>query len=77
MDHAIHPSRKGYSHFNREESLLDDFEKCVKKIEEDQQILIPSGFICDYLALGWLELRDGLYHLTQAGSSAMRRRKLS
>lgn len=77
MDHAIHPSRKGYSHFNREESLLDDFEKCVKKIEEDQQILIPSGFICDYLALGWLELREGLYHLTHAGSSAMRRRKLS
>jgi hypothetical protein len=77
MDHAIHPSRKGYSHFNREESLLDDFEQCVKKIEQDQQILIPSGFICDYLALGWLELRDGLYHLTHAGSSAMRRRKLS
>lgn len=77
MDHAIHPSRKGYSHFNREESLLDDFEKCLKKIEEDQQILIPSGFICDYLALGWLELRDGLYHLTSAGSLAIRRRKLS
>lgn len=77
MDHAIHPSRKGYSHFNREESLLDDFEKCVKKIEQDQQILIPSGFICDYLAFGWLELRDGLYHLTHAGSLAMRRRKLS
>jgi len=77
MDSSILPSRKGFSHFNREESLLDDFEKCVKKIEQDQHILIPSGFICDYLALGWLELRDGLYHLTSAGATAMRRRKLS
>ena len=77
MDRSIHPSRKGFSHGNREEALLDDFEKCVKKIEQDQQILIPSGFVCDYLALGWLELRDGLYHLTSAGASAMRRRKLS
>lgn len=77
MDHSIHPSRKGFSHLKREESLLEDFEKCLKKIEQDQQILIPSGFICDYLALGWLELRDGLYHLTSTGTSVMRGRKLS
>lgn len=77
MDHAIHPSRKGFSHLNREESLLDDFERCLKRIEQDQQILIPSGFICDYLALGWLELRDGLYHLTSRGSSVVRRRRVS
>lgn len=75
MDHSIHPSRKGFSHLKREESLLDDFEKCLKKIEHDQQILIPSGFICDYLALGWLELRDGLYHLTSTGSSVVRGRR--
>ncbi len=75
MHHAIHPSRKGFSHFTREESLLDDFERCIKKIEQDQQILIPSGFICDYLALGWLELRDGLYHLTSTGTSVVRGRR--
>lgn len=77
MDHAIRPSRKGFSHLTRGESLLDDFERCVKRIEQDQQVLIPSGFICDYLALGWLELRDGLYHLTSTGTSAMRARRSS
>lgn len=77
MDQPVHPSRKGFSHLNREESLLDDFERCLRKIEQDQQILIPSGFISDYLALGWLELRDGLYHLTSRGSSVVRGRRLS
>jgi hypothetical protein len=77
MVHAIHPSRKGFSHFNREESLLEDFDRCIKRIEQDQQILIPSGFICDYLALGWLELKDGLYQLTGTGAKVLGVRRLS
>lgn len=76
MVHAIQPSRNGFSHCNRQESLLEDFGRCIKRIEQDQQILIPSGFICDYLALGWLELKDGVYHLTSAGDSALSGRKL-
>ena len=77
MVHAIQPSHKGFSHCNRQESLLEDFGRCIKRIEQDQQILIPSGFICDYLALGWLELKDGLYQLTSTGTTVLRGRKLS
>lgn len=77
MVQAIPPSLRGFSHFNREEALLDDFDRCIKRIEQDQQILIPSGFISDYLALGWLELKDGLYQLTSTGIKVLRGRRLS
>ena len=77
MVQTIFPSRRGFSHFNREETLRDDFDRCIRRIEQDQQILIPSGFICDYLALGWLELKDGLYQLTSTGAKVLRGRSLS
>ncbi len=53
----------------RGEELAIDFLSCLGKINNDKEILIPSGFIADYIAFGWIEMREGHLHPTLAGKS--------
>ncbi len=58
-----------FSHCTRGEELAKDFLSCLGKINNDKEILIPSGFIADYIAFGWIEMREGHLHPTSAGES--------
>jgi hypothetical protein len=58
-----------FSHSTRGEELAKDFLSCLGKINNDKEILIPSGFIADYIAFGWIEMREGHLHPTRAGES--------
>jgi hypothetical protein len=59
----------GFSHLSRGEELAKDFLSCLGKIDNDREVLIPSGFIADYIALGWIEMKEGHLRATLAGRS--------
>jgi hypothetical protein len=73
MPTAIPLSDAGFSHQTRGEALSKDFLHCIRRLDQDQELLIPSGFIADYISLGWIEMREGMLRLTESGRRAARR----
>ena len=53
--------------FLRRERLRDELLASVEALECRRTDLLPDGFLADYLALRWLEMRDGEPRLTLAG----------
>lgn len=61
-------SPPGFSHRSRAEQLERSFLNCLRLIQAHQGLQqMPSGYLPDYLALGWLVQRDGAPELTPAG----------
>lgn len=58
-----------FTHVSRGEVLAKDFLRCLGKIDDDREVLIPSGFIADYIAFGWIEMKEGHLRATLAGRS--------
>lgn len=58
--------------FSRMESLRHGFLECLEMIEQHQEMSLPSGFIADYQALGWIEIKDGVLQITDTGMSIVR-----
>lgn len=54
--------------FLRGERLRDELLASVEALECQRADLLPDGFLADYLALRWLELRDGIPSLTSIGT---------
>jgi hypothetical protein len=69
MRPALDPSISKFNRTTRGDDLAQDFLSCLGKINNDKEILIPSGFIADYIAFGWIEMREGHLHPTRAGES--------
>ncbi len=66
------PSLTGYSHRTRGEALEKGFLDCLDMIELHQELHIPSGYMCDYQALGWIALSEGVPQITHAGMAMVR-----
>jgi hypothetical protein len=69
MRPALDLSISKFNRSTRGDDLAQDFLSCLGKINNDKEILIPSGFIADYIAFGWIEMREGYLHPTRAGES--------
>jgi len=58
-----HPASRG-------EELERDFLAYLNMISQNKARLLPPGFLADYLAFGWIEMRNGVPCPTDAGKQA-------
>lgn len=59
-------------HTSRAEELERDFLAYLAMISQNKARLLPPGFLADYQAFGWIEMRNGVPCPTDAGMQAAR-----
>jgi hypothetical protein len=57
---------------SRGEELERDFLAYLNMISQNKARLLPPGFLADYQAFGWIEMRNGVPCPTDAGIQAAR-----
>lgn len=55
---------------SRGEELERDFLAYLNMISQNKARLLPPGFLADYQAFGWIEMRNGVPCPTDAGKQA-------
>jgi hypothetical protein len=56
-------------HVTRREHLRRELRSTIQALHRHRADLVPGGFVEDYVALRWLEWKDGVLRLTAMGKS--------